>query len=111
MSVEKHVYAKCAGCQVFHWSYEPCKAREGAQVRMSEVTRAKHFIGVIDPPCILRDGEKLTDADFVLQSVGYGRVLFTTVAACEVRGKGTVISNCHFVMGAGSYGVCLAETV
>ena len=57
------------------------------------------YIGVIDPPLVLRDDARLCDHRFVLQTPSYGRVLFTEAVAVlvESSGRGVLIMNCEFV--------------
>lgn len=60
-----------------------------------KVRRTVH-IGPMDPPLSLRTGDTLSETDFVLHPVTYGRVLFTSVVACEVIGTRVLVKNCGF---------------
>lgn len=54
------------------------------------------FVGVVDPPRVLRDGDIVDGEMFVLQAVSYGRVLFTSVTALLCVGHGVTVRNCIF---------------
>lgn len=55
------------------------------------------YIGAMDPPRILYDGESVENECFVLGPISYGRVLFTEPPmAIHVRGNGVTIRDCLF---------------